>query len=1008
MTGSRGAAVQTSVVVCLLLGAAFLSAQAPPQPAGGRARVLVQLRMPGAYVPEGRMPNAAAVAAQRRAIDAAAARLLAGLNPADHRLVRRYQTVPVIALEADPAALAALNRSPDVVRVFDDEILRPVLAQSVPLVQGDQAWAAGYDGAGTTIAVLDTGVDAHHPFLAGKVIDEACFSSTVPGTSQSACPDGSDLQLGPGAAAPCSLADCVHGTHVAGIAAGNGATGGVSFSGVARNARLIAVQVFSVIVDPRSCGGIAPCAGAFSSDIIAGLEYAYGEAAPLNVVAVNMSLGGATFNAPCDDQPYKPAIDNLRSIGVASVIASGNDGYGNAIASPGCISSAVSVGSIDKSNQVSYFSNVAPFLSLFAPGESIHSSVPGGGFADLSGTSMATPHVAGAWAVMRQAVPGASVGTILAALRGTGRPITDTRLFGGGSTVPRISIFEALASLVPVTNPSPVLTSVTPARLRAGTSPVTMTLSGSGFDAFSVAYWNGVPKPTTVVNMTQLQAEIAPADLAAGPTAQVTVVTPAPGGGTSAPLTVPIDPPPSLTPGTLSAAPSSRVTVTLANGFGGAADWLAFASSGSSNTSYLTFTYVGTGVTDRTWTVTMPSTPGTYEFRLFLNNGYTRAATSATVTVDAALNPAPSIASLAPASVPAGSPGFTLTVNGTGFVSSSVVKWNGAARATTFVSATQLRAAIAAGDIGTVGQALVAVEVPPPGGGPAHPAQVTGTPPALLAVSATTVAPGASVTATLTNGAGGLGDWLALASTASANTSYVTFTYVGGGVTTRTWTVTVPSTPGPYEFRLFLNNGYTRAATSPVVTVSPGINGVPTIGSLSPARTSAGTGTFTLTVSGGGFVPASEIRWNGISRSTTFVSSTQLRASIDGGEVAATGTAQVTVFSPAPGGGTSTALTFTIAPPPTLTVSTTTAAPGASVTVTLTNGLGGLYDWLSFAATTAPNTSYITFVYVGGGTTSRTWTVTMPSTPGTYEFRLFLNNGYARAATSPPVTVIQP
>lgn len=175
------------------------------------------------------------------------------------------------------------------VRVVEDEILLPVLAQSVPLIQGDQAWTRGYDGTGTTIAVLDTGVAASHPFLAGKVVDEACFSSTVAGLSRSTCPDGSDQQIGPGAAAPCSLSVCIHGTHVAGIAAGNGAPAGQPFSGVARGAHLMAVQVFSEIIDPRSCGFAAPCAGAFTSDLIAGLERVYAVAASLNVVAVNMS-----------------------------------------------------------------------------------------------------------------------------------------------------------------------------------------------------------------------------------------------------------------------------------------------------------------------------------------------------------------------------------------------------------------------------------------------------------------------------------------------------------------------------------------------------------------------------------------------------------------------------------------------------------------------------------------------------------------------------------------------
>jgi hypothetical protein len=92
---------------------------------------------------------------------------------------------------------------------------------------------------------------------------------------------------------------------------------------------------------------------------------------------------------------------------------------------------------------------------------------------------------------------------------------------------------------------------------------------------------------------------------------------------------------------------------------------------------------------------------------------------------------------------------------------------------------------------------------------------------------------------------------------------------------------------------------------------------------------------------------------------------------------------------------------------PTLTVNATSVAPGASVTVTLTNGMGGPWDWLALAAANSPNSSYIVFTYVGGGVTTRTWTVTMPTAPGTYEFRLFPNNSYTRVATSPVVTVTQ-
>jgi len=457
-----------------------------------------------------------------------------------------------------------------------------------------------------------------------------------------------------------------------------------------------------------------------------------------------------------------------------------------------------------------------------------------------------------------------------------------------------------------------------------------------------------------------------------------------------------------LTTDVTTAATGATVTVTLANGLGGGGDWLALASTSVPNTSYSSYTYVGAGVVNRTWSVAMPSSPGSYEFRLFLNGGYTRVATSPTIVV---VPGPPALSSLSPGSTIVGASAFTLTLNGSGFVSSSVVRWNGANRTTTFVNSSQLRAAIPASDVATAATAAVTVFSPPPGGG------TSGSLPfsivistAAIAVNATTVAGGTSITATLTHGFGGSSDWLALAATSAPNTSNVQWVYVGAGIATRSWTIAAPATPGTYEFRLFLNDGYTRAATSPVVTVTPG---APVVTSLAPAGSPAGAPPFTLTVNGSGFTSSSVVRWSGTDRGTTFVNSTQLRASIAAADVAVAGTAQVTVFTPPPGGGTSGSLTFTIGVSPTLTVSATTVTAGSPVTVTITSGYGGASDWIGFAAVTAPNTGYISYVYVGAGVTTRTWTVTAPSPPGTYEFRLFLNNGYTRAATSPTVTVIQ-
>ena len=560
-------------------------------------------------------------------------------------------------------------------------------------------------------------------------------------------------------------------------------------------------------------------------------------------------------------------------------------------------------------------------------------------------------------------------------------------------------------------NPLPAVTSLSPSTIPAGGAPFTLNVNGSGFVAASSVRWNGSPRPTTFVSPTQVQAAITAADVASGGTASVTVFSPTPGGGTSSSLTFSITAPTALTVSATTLQPGGSVTVTLANGAGGSTDWLAFASTSAPNTSYLAYTFVGGGVTSRTWTVTAPSTGGTFEFRYFPNGGFTRAATSPAVTVQTPLNPTPSVSSLSPVSAAAGSAEFVLTVNGSGFVPASVVRWNGSPRPTTYVGGSQLRATIGESDVAATGSASVTVFSPAPGGGTSSALtfNITSGPPTqpTLTVSSTSVSAGSSITVTLTNGLGGWGDWLAFAATTASNLSYLNFTYVGTGVTTRTWTVMAPTTPGTYEFRLFPNNGYTRAATSPSVTVTLDQNPVPSITSLSPNQASSGGAAFTLTVNGNGFVPSSVVRWNGSARTTSYVSSTRLTASIGAADIASTGTAQITVVSPAPGGGTSGVATFVVGPPPTLTVSATTVAPGARLTVTLTNGLGGRWYWLALAGANSPNTLYILFTYVGGGVTTRTWTVTMPTAPGTYEFRLFPNNSYTRIATSPVVTVTQ-
>jgi subtilisin family serine protease len=380
---------------------------------------------------------------QRVAIAAAQDRLMETLRGTGAELVHRYETIPFQVLSVTPAALGRLLTSDLVSGVTPDRLLRPTLAESVPLIQADQAWAVGYTGAGIAVAIVDTGIEATHSFFGGRVVAEACFSSNEQGLATSLCPNAQPTQVGPGASAPYTCAGldgCDHGTHVAGIAAGSGS----AFSGVAKGASLIGVKVFSRI-NAAACGG-APCLAAFTSDVDTGLEHVLSLQSAYRIASVNMSLGDGvryTSQAQCDSDnaSTKAVIDNLRSVGIATVIASGNESYSDGIAGPGCVSSAVAVGSTTKQDAISSFSDSSPLLDLLAPGSSINSSITGNAFGVKSGTSMAAPHVTGAWAILKQLKPTASVAEVLSAFQTSGLGLTDPR---NGLTRSRIRVKPAL------------------------------------------------------------------------------------------------------------------------------------------------------------------------------------------------------------------------------------------------------------------------------------------------------------------------------------------------------------------------------------------------------------------------------------------------------------------------------------------------------------------------------------------------------------------------------------
>ncbi|MFE9901590.1 proprotein convertase P-domain-containing protein [Streptomyces achromogenes] len=374
-------------------------------------------------------------------------------------VIRSFSKSPVTTLRVDSAGLDKLSADPGVVSVTEDIPVPPSLDSTIPLIGADKATTAGTTGTGSAIAILDTGVAVKHPFLGGRVTNEACFSSTDQTYgSTSLCPDGTDAQEGPGSAdaenGPCATmgAACEHGTHVAGIAAGNGAgLSGAPRQGVAPGAKIIAIQVFSRFDSADYCGAEAPCVLSFTSDQLAALEKvdAYKQAGQ-PVVAANMSLGGGRYTSACDADARAAIITTLYNEGVATVAAAGNQGYTNAVNAPACVPHAVAVGATTDDDQLTTYTNRGPLVDIFAPGNGVTSSLPGNTYGSKNGTSMATPHVAGALAVLRQANPAAPLGDLVKALTGTGRAITYTE----GPT-PRLQLDGAVAAATVKPDPKP-------------------------------------------------------------------------------------------------------------------------------------------------------------------------------------------------------------------------------------------------------------------------------------------------------------------------------------------------------------------------------------------------------------------------------------------------------------------------------------------------------------------------------------------------------------------------
>ncbi|MER7458502.1 S8 family serine peptidase [Micromonospora sp. NPDC126480] len=316
---------------------------------------------------------------------------------------------------------ARLGAAGGVERLWLDGRRTVTLDHSVGQIGAPAAWSAGLTGTGVTVAVLDTGVDVTHPDLAGQVAEARNFTET---------PDARDT-VG-------------HGTHVASTIAGSGAASGGRYKGVAPDATLL---------DGKVCEDF----GCTESAILAGMQWA---AVDKRADVINMSLGG--WDGPEVD-PLEEAVGALTAqTGALFVIAAGNDGVDASVGSPASADAALAVGAVDRDDELADFSSRGPRVGddalkpdITAPGVDIVAARSANGqigdpvgerYVRLSGTSMATPHVAGAAALLAQRHPDWAAGQLKSTLMASARPHPEQTAYQQGAG--RVDLTRAIGQAV--------------------------------------------------------------------------------------------------------------------------------------------------------------------------------------------------------------------------------------------------------------------------------------------------------------------------------------------------------------------------------------------------------------------------------------------------------------------------------------------------------------------------------------------------------------------------------
>jgi len=347
------------------------------------------------------------------------ARVMADTTGITDKLIFRIRGCEIIHELSNATALKCPVNIVSKLKVREDPVIHIMDMEANAQINADDVWALGYTGSGVTVAVLDTGIDTDHPELVDSIMGGKGFGYAT------------------------YEDDHGHGTHVSGIITADGVGGTPSgfAKGVAPDAGVWMAKV---------CDASGSC---YTSDIAAAIEYVVkgpdgiignGDE-PAKIISISLGGGGTSW-ANCDSDFLASKVNWAVGNGVTVVAAAGNTS--GIVSSPGCASKTIAIGAVDKSDVRASFSGTGYALDIMAPGVSIYSSLPGNTYDSWSGTSMATPHISAAVALLKQVNPALTDAEIKDALYKTAKDLGAAgwdRYYGWG----RINVLSAVNYVKP-------------------------------------------------------------------------------------------------------------------------------------------------------------------------------------------------------------------------------------------------------------------------------------------------------------------------------------------------------------------------------------------------------------------------------------------------------------------------------------------------------------------------------------------------------------------------------